>query len=144
MTTTGYLHRGVAAPYALPVTFAAYLAVGTAAAALDGHFTAAGVLIACAVVAGLMAFITEPLAAALIAGIGWLTVVGFSRPPYAQLRLTGSVARDAAIALGIGPIQHEEYGQVRVLVVNDLYQVCRLLTMRAGKAHKCNDMFACS
>ena len=101
MTTTGYLHRGVAAPYALPVTFAAYLAVGTAAAALDGHFTAAGVLIACAVVAGLMAFITEPLAAALIAGIGWLTVVGFSRPPYAQLRLTGSVARDAAIALGI-------------------------------------------
>jgi two-component system, OmpR family, sensor histidine kinase KdpD len=101
MTTTGYLHRGVAAPYALPVTFAAYLAVGTAAAALDGRFTAAGVLIACAVVAGLMAFVTEPLAAALIAGIGWLTVVGFSRPPYAQLRLTGSVAEDAAIALGI-------------------------------------------
>jgi two-component system sensor histidine kinase KdpD len=100
MTTTGYLLRGVAAPYALPVTFAAYLAVGTAAAALDGRFTATGVLIACAVVAGLMAFVTEPVAAVLIAGIGWLTVVGFSRPPYAQLRPTGSVARDAAIALG--------------------------------------------
>src|SRR5580698_4122037 len=86
MTTTGYLLRGVAAPYALPVTFAAYLAVGTAAAALDGRLTATGVLIACAVVAGLVAFITEPAAAVLIAGIGWLTVVGFSRPPYAQLR----------------------------------------------------------
>jgi two-component system sensor histidine kinase KdpD len=101
MTTTGYLLRGVAAPYALPVTFAAYLAVGTAAAALDGRLTATGVLIACAVVAGLVAFITEPAAAVLIAGIGWLTVVGFSRPPYAQLRLTGSVASEAAIALGI-------------------------------------------
>jgi two-component system, OmpR family, sensor histidine kinase KdpD len=100
MTTTGYLLRGVAAPFALPITFAAYLAVGTTAAALHGRFTATGVLIACTVIAGLVAFVTEPVAAALIAGIGWLTVVGFSRPPYAQLRLTGSIATDAAIALG--------------------------------------------
>ena len=112
MTTTGYLLRGVAAPYALPVTFAAYLAVGTAAAALDGRFTATGVLIACAVVAGLMAFVTEPAAAGLIAGIGWLTVVGFSRPPYAQLRLTGSIARDAAIALGTSSLASAGLGWV--------------------------------
>ena len=112
MTTTGYLLRGVAAPYALPVTFAAYLAVGTAAAALDGRFTATGVLIACAVVAGLMAFVSEPAAAGLIAGIGWLTVVGFSRPPYAQLRLTGSVARDAAIALGTSSLAGAGLGWV--------------------------------
>jgi len=101
MTTTGYLLRGVAAPYVLPVTFAAYLAVGTAAAALHGHFTATGVLIGCAVIAGLMSLVTEPLAAVPVAGIGWLTVAGFSRPPYAQLRLTGGVARQAAIALSI-------------------------------------------
>jgi two-component system, OmpR family, sensor histidine kinase KdpD len=101
MTTTGYLLRGVAAPFALPVTFAAYLAVGTTAAALHGRFTATGVLIACTVIAGLVAFITEPVAAVLIGGIGWLTVVGFSKPPYAQLRLTGNVAADAAIALAV-------------------------------------------
>jgi two-component system sensor histidine kinase KdpD len=101
MTTSGYLLRAIAAPYALPVTFAGYLAVGTTAAALHGRFTATGVMIACVVVAGLMAFITEPVAAPLIGGIGWLTVVGFSRPPYAQLRLTGGVARDAVIALCI-------------------------------------------
>ncbi|HEY1623914.1 MAG TPA: DUF4118 domain-containing protein [Streptosporangiaceae bacterium] len=104
MTTSGYLLRGVAAPYALPITFAAYLAVGTAAAALDGRFAATGVLIACAIVAGLVALVTEPLAAPLIGGIGWLTVAGFAKPPYAQLRLTGNVAEDAAVALGISTL----------------------------------------
>ena len=33
--------------------------------------------------------------------IGWLTVVGFSRPPYADLRLTGTVAERAAITLAV-------------------------------------------
>ena len=33
--------------------------------------------------------------------IGWLTAVGFSRPPYADLRLTGSVAGRAAITLAV-------------------------------------------
>ena len=31
--------------------------------------------------------------------IGWLTVIGFSRPPYADLRLTGFVAERAAVTL---------------------------------------------
>src|SRR5450755_3477929 len=34
------------------------------------------------------------------AGIGWLTTVGFSRPPYAQLRPAGAAAAHAAIAIG--------------------------------------------
>src|SRR5271170_6323714 len=77
---------GIPAPYALPTGFAALLAVGTVAAALGGRLDATGVLIACAAVAGAMSFLAEPVAAVLLAGIGWLTVVGFSRPPYAQLR----------------------------------------------------------
>jgi two-component system, OmpR family, sensor histidine kinase KdpD len=100
MRILGPRRRGMPAPYALPAGFAAFLVVGTVAAALDGRLDAAGVLIACAVVAGAMSFAAEPVASVLLAGIGWLTVVGFSRPPYAQLRPTGTVAGHAAIVVG--------------------------------------------
>jgi two-component system sensor histidine kinase KdpD len=93
--------RGIPAPYALPVGFAAFLAVGTVAAALHGRLDATGVLIACAAVAGAMSFLAEPVAAVPLAGIGWLTVAGFSRPPYAQLRPTGPAAAHAAIVVGV-------------------------------------------
>src|SRR5580692_9385523 len=93
--------RGIPAPYALPVGFAAFLAVGTVAAALHGRLDATGVLIACTVVAGAVSFAAEPIAAVLLAGIGWLTVAGFSRPPYAQLRPTGPFAVHAAVVVGV-------------------------------------------
>jgi two-component system sensor histidine kinase KdpD len=96
----GNMQRGIPAPYALPVSFAAFLAIGTVAAGLHGRMTATGVLIGCALVAGLMSFAARPAASGLIAGIGWLTVAGFSRPPYAQLHPTAAVAREAAITLG--------------------------------------------
>src|SRR6516225_9710744 len=69
--------RPVPAPYVLPAGFAAFLAVGTVAAALHGRLDAAGMLVACAAVAG------------------------FSRPPYAQLRPTGTAATRAAVVLGV-------------------------------------------
>jgi two-component system sensor histidine kinase KdpD len=97
--TPGQNRRGLAAPFALPLGFAVLLAVGTIAAALGGRLPATGVLIACAVVAGITSFVAEPLAAAPLALIGWLTAIGFSRPPYAQLRPTGPVAWHAAIAV---------------------------------------------
>src|SRR5579864_8747295 len=93
--------RGIPAPYALPVGFAALLAVGTVAAALHGRLDATGVLTACTVVAGAVSFAAEPIAAVALAGIGWLTVAGFSRPPYAQLRPTGTAAAHAAVVLGV-------------------------------------------
>src|SRR5580658_9697189 len=92
--------RTIPAPYALPVSFAMYLAVGTVAAALHGHLPATGVLIACAVIACVTSFAADPVAFVLLAGIGWLTTVGFSRPPYAQLHLTGTIATRAAIVIG--------------------------------------------
>ncbi|MGD0705137.1 MAG: DUF4118 domain-containing protein [Trebonia sp.] len=92
--------RTIPAPYALPVSFAMFLAVGTVAAALHGHLPATGVLIACAVIAGVTSFAAEPAAFVLVAGIGWLTTVGFSRPPYAQLHLSGTIATRAAIVIG--------------------------------------------
>jgi two-component system sensor histidine kinase KdpD len=83
----------------LPAGFAALLAVGTVAAALGGRLGATGVLIACSVVVGVLAALAEPTAAIPLGVIGWLTAVGFSRPPYADLRLTGIVAERAAVTL---------------------------------------------
>ncbi len=93
---------GLPAPYVLPAGFAALLAVGTVAAALGGRLGATGVLIACAVVVGVLAALAEPTAAIPLGVIGWLTAVGFSRPPYADLRLTGVVAGRAAVTLAAG------------------------------------------
>ncbi len=90
---------GLPGPYALPAGFAALLAIGTVTAALGGRLGATGVLIACAVVVGGLAAVTQPTAAVPLAFIGWLTVTGFSRPPYADLRLTGFVAGRAAVTL---------------------------------------------
>ena len=92
---------GVPAPYALPAAFAALFAVGTVAAALNGRLPGTGVLIAAAIVVGVTALIAEPLTSVPLAAIGWLTVTGFSRPPYAELRPTGPAAADAAILIGV-------------------------------------------
>ena len=78
-----------------------FLGVGTVAAALHGRLPATGVLIACAVITGVMSFAAEAVASVLLAGIGWLTTAGFSRPPYAQLRPTGPAALHSAVALGV-------------------------------------------
>jgi two-component system sensor histidine kinase KdpD len=80
--------------------FAALFLIGTVAAGLHGRFTATGVLIASAAVVAGWSFVAEPLAAIPLGVVGWLTAVGFSHPPYAQLRLTGSLAANAAIVMG--------------------------------------------
>jgi two-component system, OmpR family, sensor histidine kinase KdpD len=92
---------GVPAPYALPTAFAALFAVGTVAAALGGRLPGTGVLIAAAIVIGVTALVAEPMTSVPLGVIGWLTVTGFSRPPYAELRPTGRAAADAAIVIGI-------------------------------------------
>ena len=97
----GPTRRGAAAPFALITGFAALFVIGTAAAALHGRFTATGVLIACAVVVTAWSFVAEPVAAVPLGVIGWLTAVGFSRPPYAQLRVTGFFAANAAIVMAV-------------------------------------------
>jgi two-component system sensor histidine kinase KdpD len=95
---------GLAAPYALPAGFAGLLAIGTVAAALGGRLGATGVLIACAVVVGALAAAADPVAAVPLGVIGWLTVTGFSQPPYAELRLTGGGAGRAAVWLAVAAL----------------------------------------
>jgi two-component system, OmpR family, sensor histidine kinase KdpD len=112
MRIIGHPQRGLPAPYALPVGFAAFLAVGTVAAALHGRLDASAVLVACAAVTGVMSFLAEPVASVLLAGVGWLTVAGFSKPPYAQLRPTGPAAAHAAIVLGVTAVICAAFGLV--------------------------------
>jgi two-component system sensor histidine kinase KdpD len=95
----GSMRRGLAAPYALVTGYAVLLAIGTAAAALHGRFSATGVLITAAAVVTAWSFVAEPLAVIPLAVVGWLTAVGFSHPPYAQLRVTGPHAANAAIVI---------------------------------------------
>jgi two-component system sensor histidine kinase KdpD len=82
------------------------------AAGLHGRLPAAGVLIACAAVAGVTSFAAEPIAAVPLAGIGWLTAVGFSQPPYAQLRPTGTAAVHAAIIIAVSALASAGLGLV--------------------------------
>src|SRR5580693_10256099 len=110
--TLSYRPSRLQAPFALPAGFAAFLAVGTVAAALHGRLPATGVLIACAAVAGVVSFAAEPVASVLLAGIGWLTVIGFSRPPYAQLRPTGPAAAHAAVVIGASALAGAALGLV--------------------------------
>jgi two-component system, OmpR family, sensor histidine kinase KdpD len=83
-------------------------AVGTVAAALNGRLPGVGVLIACAVIVVVLATLAEPAAAVPLGVIGWLTVIGFSRPPYADLRPTGTAAVNAAATMAVcalaGPV----------------------------------------
>jgi two-component system sensor histidine kinase KdpD len=90
---------GLPAPYALPAGFAALFAVGTVAAALNGRLPAAGVLICSAVIVTAMSAVSAATAAVPLGVIGWLTVIGFSRPPYADLRPSGATAAQAAITM---------------------------------------------
>src|SRR5580693_3373303 len=96
--------RGLAAPLALPAGFAALLAVGALAAATGGWVDATGVLVLAAVIVTTGSFVAEPAVAPLLGAIGWLTVVGFSRAPYAQLHPTGALAARAAIVIGAGTL----------------------------------------
>ena len=91
--------KGLAAPLALPAGFAALLVVGAAAAGTGGRVDGAWVLILAAVIGAAGSFVAEPAVAPLLGAIGWLTVVGFSRAPYAQLHPTGAAAARAAVTM---------------------------------------------
>src|SRR5215831_21264794 len=91
--------RGLAAPFALVTGFGALFALGTVAAALHGRISPTAMLIVSAAVVTAWSFAAEPLAAIPLGVVGWLTAVGFSHPPYAQLRLTGPQAANAAIVI---------------------------------------------
>jgi two-component system sensor histidine kinase KdpD len=97
---TGPRRRGLAAPYALPAGLAGLLFIGATAAGTHGGLSATWVLVLAASIVAGVCLIAEPAVTPLVAVIGWLTVVGFSRPPYAQLRPGGPLGVRAALVIG--------------------------------------------
>jgi len=96
---SGSRQQGFAAPFALVTGFGLLFALGTVAAALHGRVSPTAVLIVSAAVVTVLSFISEPLAAIPLGVVGWLTAVGFSHPPYGQLRVTGPFAGRSAIVM---------------------------------------------
>ena len=92
--------RGLAAPLALPAGFGALLIVGAIAAATHGGLSAGWVLGLAAAIVLAAAAVSEPPVAPVLAVIGWLTVIGFSRAPYAQLQPSGRLALVAFAVIG--------------------------------------------
>ena len=92
--------RGLAAPLALPAGFGAMLLVGAVAAGSNGALTAGWVLVLDAIIVTLGSMVAEPVVAPVLGAIGWLTVIGFSHPPYGQLHPTAPLAWLAALAIG--------------------------------------------
>src|SRR5215831_4771965 len=93
--------RVLASHVVLPAACSALLVIGAIAAATHGALSAGWVLLlagAVAIAAGLTA---EPGATLFVVGAGWLTVAGFSRPPYAQLQVTWVAGARAALALSL-------------------------------------------
>ncbi len=91
--------RGLAAPLALPAGFAVLLTLGAVAAGTGGSVGPLWVLIIAGTIVTVGAAVAEPAVAPLLGAIGWLTVAGFSRAPYAQLHMTGALAGRAAITM---------------------------------------------
>jgi two-component system, OmpR family, sensor histidine kinase KdpD len=90
--------RPVEAVVALPFGFAGLLVIGVITVAANGRVTSTDVLFLTTALVAVLAAVSEPLAAAPLAVIGWFTVSGFSQPPYGDLHAAGSVR--AALVVG--------------------------------------------
>src|SRR5262249_57483115 len=79
--------------------FGALCALGPVAAGVRGRFSPRAMLIGVAGGVTALWFVADPLGAIPLGFVGWLTAVGFSHPPYGQLRLTGPFAGRSAVVL---------------------------------------------
>jgi two-component system, OmpR family, sensor histidine kinase KdpD len=61
--------------------------------------SAGWVLLLVAIVVAAGSMVAEPAVAPVLGGIGWLTVAGFSRPPYAEVQLSAPGTARAALVL---------------------------------------------
>ncbi|HTZ92578.1 MAG TPA: DUF4118 domain-containing protein [Streptosporangiaceae bacterium] len=93
--------RGLAAPLALPAGFGALLVVGAIAAASRSALSPGWVLLLVAIIVAAGSMVAEPAVAPVLGLIGWLTVAGFSRPPYAQVQLGAPGTARAALVIAV-------------------------------------------
>jgi two-component system, OmpR family, sensor histidine kinase KdpD len=104
--------RGVAAHYALPAGCSALLLTGAIAAASHGVVSGGWVLLLAAIIVTAAGLIAEPGATLFVVAAGWLTVAGFSRPPYAKLQVTWLLGAQAALVLSLAALAGTAVGMV--------------------------------
>jgi two-component system, OmpR family, sensor histidine kinase KdpD len=95
------LRRGVPPHFSLPAGCSALLVIGAIAAASHGALSGGWVLVLVAAVAIVTGLVAQPAATLFVVVAGWLTVAGFSHPPYAQLRLSWLPGARAALVLSV-------------------------------------------
>ena len=92
--------------FVLPIGFTALLVLGATAAGLHGHLGPNWILALAALITAVVAAIAEVRTIVPMVGIAWLTVTGFSHPPYAQLQTTahrGFVVATVLITCAVVP-----------------------------------------
>jgi two-component system sensor histidine kinase KdpD len=89
----------VPAAFALPIAFTGMLLVGVLAVAARGRLGADVVPALTALLVAVTAFASQPLTAAPLTVIGWLTIAGFSRPPYGELHSSGTASGALTVAI---------------------------------------------
>ncbi|HEX3829273.1 MAG TPA: ATP-binding protein [Sporichthyaceae bacterium] len=99
MGTKRSLRAPVPAAVALSVGFAALLVVDWCLVAGHGRPGLVVPTVAAAAIVAPVTFLTGPGAGVVIAGIGWTTVAGFSRPPYPDLKSAGTLPAALALVL---------------------------------------------
>jgi two-component system, OmpR family, sensor histidine kinase KdpD len=90
----------------LPVGFTGLLVLGATAAGLHGHLGPAWILALAGLMTAAVASVAEVRTVFPMTAIAWLTVTGFSRPPYAQLQTTahhGLVVAGVLVGCAVGP-----------------------------------------
>jgi two-component system, OmpR family, sensor histidine kinase KdpD len=90
MTPRGNQTQPVDAAFALPMAFTGMLLVGVLAVAAHGRLGTELVPVLTALVVAVTAFSSQPITAGPLTVIGWLTIAGFSRPPYGDLHGAGT------------------------------------------------------
>jgi two-component system, OmpR family, sensor histidine kinase KdpD len=93
--------RRVGAHVALPTGCATLLLIGAIAAAAHGALSGGWVLVLATIVVAAVGVVAEPGATLFVVCAAWLTVAGFSRPPYAQLQVTWLTGARAALVLSL-------------------------------------------
>jgi two-component system, OmpR family, sensor histidine kinase KdpD len=75
--------------FVLPIGFAALLVVGATSAGLQGHLGPGWILGLAGLITAAVSALAEVRTTVPMVGMAWLTVTGFSLPPYAELQTTG-------------------------------------------------------
>ena len=80
------------------------LVIGAIAAAAHGALSGGWVLVLAMIVVAAAGMAAEPPATLFVVCAAWLTVAGFSRPPYAQLQVTWLAGARAALVLSLAAV----------------------------------------